>query len=195
MFIGPKTLAYINLCKWSLLFIRGRFADNCVVFLRDFVRSHWLAYSAIRTIVPVVYVQALAWPGIVEPSRVAGRRGLSGFREGMWLDNISFILEARNQSQSRHSAPQFFICVLHLSFGAIVGRSPLASTRPPTLVECDEPRGQAAATCRHCCGTESTRNIQPFYLPHNMLHFACNKYESIDFSLCKHGFHTFFLRL
>lgn len=87
----------------------------------------------------------LCWPGIVEPSRVAGRRGLSGFREGMWLDNISFILEARNQSQSRHSAPQFFICVLHLSFGAIVGRSPLASTRPPTLAECDEPRGQRHA--------------------------------------------------
>lgn len=99
----------------------------------------------------------LCWPGIVEPSRVAGRRGLSGFREGMWLDNISFILEARNQSQSRHSAPQFFICVLHLSFGAIVGRSPLASTRPPTLAECDEPRGQ-----RHAgSAADSVDVIQP----------------------------------
>lgn len=116
----------------------------------------------------------LRWPGIVEPSRVAGRRGLSGFREGMWLDNISFILEARNQSQSRHSAPQFFICVLHLSFGAIVGRSPLASTRPPTLAECDEPRGSDMPAVLR---TQSTWYNLP-YTTHHMLHFGYNKYES-----------------
>lgn len=183
MFIGLKKLAYINLFKWSLRFIRGRFANNCVVFLRDFGRTHWCAYSAI----PIRTDRLFSSPSLARDCWTKQGRGAARFVgfPGRYVTRQYLIYPWSAQSVP---IPPFSPTILHLRIAFVIWRYcwAVAISLDPTPYPSRVRRATgAAATCRHCCGTESTRysytqrsSYLTFNTTHNMLHFACNKYES-----------------